>query len=139
PYFEFADSFAVTNDPVWGAVDPTYVPVNHPGGTYAAYYVVQHRNVAGWNPMMGGSTSLVNADVSGGIEIHPVKAGCVNGTDVIIWNAPLPMGDYDVVVDFGSVPAATAAAYVTDGQYNDTEDFLDGADQIGFTVADDPY
>jgi hypothetical protein len=133
PYFEFADSFATTNDPVWGAVDPTYVPAGHPGGTYAAYYVVNHRDVAGW------AASNALADVSGGIEIHPVKAGCVNGTDVIIWNAPLPVGDYDVVVDFGSVPAATAATYVTDAQYNDTEDFLDGSDQIGFTVADDPY
>src|SRR5207253_3129170 len=26
PYFEFADSFATSNDPVWGAVDPTYIP-----------------------------------------------------------------------------------------------------------------
>jgi hypothetical protein len=133
PYFEFADSFATTNDPVWGAVDPTYIPAGHPGGTYAAYYVVNHKDVAGW----AADNSLV--DVSGGIEIHPVKAGCVNGTDVIIWNAPLPVGDYDVVVDFGSVPAASAAAYVTDAQYNDTVDFLDGADQIGFKVADDPY
>jgi len=133
PYFEFADSFATTNDPVWGAVDPTYVPAGHPGGTYAAYYVVNHKDVAGW----AASNALV--DVSGGIEVHPVKAGCVNGTDVIIWNAPLTLGDYDVVVDFGSVPAATAATYVTDAQYNDALDFLDGADQIGFTVADDPY
>lgn len=133
PYFEFADSFATTNDPVWGAVDPTYIPVGHPGGTYAAYYVVHHKDVAGW----AADNTLV--DVSGGIEIHPVKAGCVNGTDVIIWNPPLTPGDYDVVVDFGSVPAATAATYVTDAQYNDTVDFLDGSDQIGFTVADDPY
>jgi hypothetical protein len=133
PYFEFADSFAETNDPVWGAVDPTYVPVGHLGGTYAAYYTVAHKDVAGWV----ASNALV--DVSGGIEIHPVKAGCVNGTDVIIWNPPLALGNYDVVVDFGSVPAASAATYVTDAQYNDTLDFLDGSDQIGFIVAKDPY
>ena len=133
PYFEFADSFAETNDPVRGAVDPTYVPVGHMGGTYAAYYTVAHKDVAGWV----ASNALV--DVSGGIEIHPVKAGCINGTDVIIWNPPLALGNYDVVVDFGSVPAASAATYVTDAQYNDTLDFLDGADQIGFIVAKDPY
>ncbi|TMQ08362.1 MAG: hypothetical protein E6J90_40720 [Deltaproteobacteria bacterium] len=133
PYFEFADSFADTGDPVWGAVDPTYVPAGHPGGSYAAYYVVNHKSVAQW------AASNALSDVSGGIEIHPVKAGCVNGTDVIIWNAPMPVGQYDVVVDFGSVPAATAAAYATDAQYNDSVDFLDGADQIGFIVASDPY
>jgi hypothetical protein len=137
PYFEFADSFAETNDPVWGAVDPTYVPPSHPGGTYAAYYVVNHRDVAGWDPGMGGSTDLT--DVSGGIEIHPVKAGCINGTDVIIWNQPLTIGQYDVVVDFGSTAATTPGDYSTDGHYNDTVDFLDGADQIGFIVAKDPY
>jgi hypothetical protein len=137
PYFEFADSFAVTSDPVWGAVDPTYVPATHPGGTYAAYYVVNHRDVNGWNPGMGGSINL--ADVSGGIEIHPVKAGCINGTDVIIWSSPLNVGDYDVVVDFGSTVATTPGTYATDGQYNDALDFLDGAVQVGFVVAPDPY
>lgn len=137
PYFEFADSFAVASDPVWGAVDPTFVPAVHPGGSYAAYYVVNHRSVTGWDPGMGGSINLV--DVSGGIEIHAVKAGCINGTDVIIWPSPLNVGDYDVVVDFGSTVATTPAMYATDLQYNDTVDFLDGASQIGFVVAPDPY
>ena len=138
PYFEFADGFALTGDPVWGAVDPTYVPNNHPGGTYAAYYVVAHRDVAGWDPNMGGSTALTDV-TPGGPEIHPVKAGCVNGTDVIIWNTPLTLGDYDVVVDFGSTVANTAQAWTADGNYDAAVDFLDGADQIGFTVAEDPY
>ncbi len=137
PYFEFADSFADTNDPVWGAVDPTYVPMGHMGGTWAAYYVVNHRTVAQWDPMMGGATNLV--DVSGGYEVHPVKSGCVNGTDVVIWNPPLTLGQYDVVVDFGSTVANTAADYMTDANYNSTVDFLDGANQIGFVVAPDPY
>lgn len=133
PYFEFADAFAETNDPVWGAVDPTYVPAGHPGGTWAAYYVVTHRNPMQW---MANNTLV---DLSGGIEIHPVKAGCVNGTDTIIWSSPLTVGKYDVVVDFGSTVANTAADFSTDGQYNDVQDFLDGADQIGFEVGKDPY
>jgi hypothetical protein len=137
PYFQFADSFASSGDVVWGAVDPTYVPAGHPGGTYAAYYVVNHRDVAGWDPSMGGSISLT--DVSGGIEIMPVKAGCVNGTDIPIWNPPLTAGNYDVVVDFGLNPAETQPDYATDGEYNEAVDFLDGADQIGFVVAPDPY
>lgn len=137
PYFEYADAFAETDDPVWAAVDPTYVPMGHPGGTWAAYYVVDHRDVAGWDPAMGGSVALT--DVSGGIEIHPVKAGCINGTDVIVWNPPLALGDYDVVVEFGTTAATGPGDYSTDGQYDDVVDFLDGADQIGFTVARDPY
>lgn len=137
PYFEFADSFADKNDDVWGAVDPTYVPAGHAGGNYAAYYIVEHRNVPGWNPGMGGATNLV--DMSGGIEIMRVKSGCINGTDTIIWHAPLNQGEYDVVVDFGSTVAMTAADYTTDWNYNSAMDFLDGGTQVGFVVADDPY
>jgi hypothetical protein len=137
PYFEFADSFADDGDVVWGAVDPTYVPLDHPGGRYAAYYVVEHRDVDGWDPMAGGSQTLV--DVSGGIEIMPVKAGCINVTDTPIWYPPLTIGDYDAVVDFGSTTADTPGDYVTDANYDPPLDFLDGADQIGFTVAKDPY
>jgi len=133
PYFEFADAFAETSDPVWGAVDPTYVPAAHPGGTYAAYYVVTHKSDAQW---LADNTL---SDVSGGIEIHPVKAGCVNGTDVIIWNAPLTLGDYDVVVEFGSTAATSVATFMGDGQYNPAVDFLDGAVQVGFQVARDPW
>lgn len=137
PYFQFADSFAESGDTVWGAVDPTYVPDGHSGGKYAAYYVVNHRDVNGWDPSAGGSISLM--DISGGIEVMPVKAGCINGTDTPIWYPPLTLGDYDVVVDFGASPAENATDYMTDSQYNDTVDFLDGADQIGFIVAKDPY
>ncbi len=137
PYFQFADSFADQNDTVWGAVDPTYVPAIHPGGSYAAYYVVAHRDVNGWDPLSGGATNLT--DLSGGIEIMPVKAGCVNGTDVPIWNPPLTLGQYDVVVDFGASPAETQPDFVTDANYNSATDFLDGSDQIGFVVAKDPH
>jgi hypothetical protein len=35
--------------------------------------------------------------------------------------------------------ATTPGTYATDGQYNSAVDFLDGADQIGFVVAKDPY
>jgi hypothetical protein len=58
---------------------------------------------------------------------------------VIIWQSLLTLGNYDVVVDFGQIPAATPAQYVTDGEYDQSVDFLDGADQIGFIVAEDPY
>ncbi|HEX9338443.1 MAG TPA: hypothetical protein VF892_21280, partial [Pseudonocardiaceae bacterium] len=133
PYFEFADAFAETNDPVWGAVDPTYVPTGHPGGTWAAYYVVAHKTDMQWM----ADNSLT--DVTPGIEIHPVKAGCVNGTDVIIWDAPLALGNYDVVVEFGSAVANNAASFSGDGHYDPAVDFLDGAVQVGFEVARDPW
>lgn len=133
PYFEFADSFAETSDDVWGAVDPTYVPATHPGGSYAAYYVVNHRDVLQW----GANTSL--SDVTGTVEIMRVKAGCINATDTVIWTGTKPIGDYDVVVNFGSTPAETAAAFTDDMTYDSALDFLDGADQIGFRVAKDPH
>lgn len=133
PYFEFTDAFAETADPVWGAVDPTYVPAGHPGGTFAAYYVVNHKTEAQW------LADMALSDVSGGIEIHPVKAGCVNATDVIIWNTPLNLGKYDVVVEFGTAPANSVATFTGDGIYNSAIDFLDGAIQVGFEVARDPW
>lgn len=139
PYFQFSDSFAETDDAVWGAVDPTYVPDGHLGGRYAAYYVVDHRDVGGWDPTTGGSTNLVDVSAGGNIEIMPVKSGCINMTDVVIWEPPLSLGNYDVVVDFGISPAETETDYATDSQYNVNYDFLDGADQIGFVVAKDPY
>jgi hypothetical protein len=138
PYFEFADSFADTSDNVWGAVDPTYVPAMHPGGIFAAYYVVNHRTPQQWDPMMGGSTAI--ADISSnGVEVQQVKAGCVNVTDVIIWPAPVPIGQYDVVVDFGSTVANLPADWTADNQYDSAFDFLDGAVQVGFQVAHDPW
>jgi hypothetical protein len=139
PYFQFSDSFAENDDAVWGAVDPTYVPDGHLGGRYAAYYVVNHRDVNGWDPSAGGSIGLVDVSAGSNIEIMPVKAGCVNGTDIKIWEPPLTLGEYDVVVDFGEPAAETEAEYVSDDEYNEPVDFLDGADQIGFIVAKDPY
>jgi hypothetical protein len=133
PYFQFADSFEI-NDDVWGAVDPTYVPMGHTGGTYAAYYVVNHRNVMQW----ASTTSLTDVS-SDGIQIVPVKAGCVNGTDTIIWHAPLTVGSYDVVVNFGTTAAISTGTFVDDFKYDSAIDFLDGAVQIGFRVAPDPY
>ncbi len=137
PYFQFADSFAHEGDVVWGAVDPTDRPEGHSGGRYAAYYVVEHRDPDGWDPAAGGSLELV--DVSGGIEIQPIKPGCINGTIIPIWHGPLSLGEYDVVVDFGATPAETKPDYQTDLQYNATVDFLDGAVEAGFIVAPDPH
>jgi hypothetical protein len=132
PYFEFADSFATGNDDVWGGVDPTYVLPGHPGGSHAAYYVVNHRDASQW----GSTTNLV--DVSGVIEVSPVKAGCINGTYRPIWQGSHPVGEYDVVVNFGSVPASSQAAFLDDFVYDAPIDFLDGAIQTGFVVLDDP-
>jgi hypothetical protein len=135
PYFEYADSFATTNDNVWAAVDPTYIPAGHPGGIYAGYHVVAHRDVPGW----AGDNTISDISAGNTVEVMPVKAGCVNGTDVIIWPSPVLPGQYDVVVDFGSTVAGTLAQWTADGQYNSAQDFLDGAVQVGFIAAPDPY
>src|SRR6266513_6251763 len=46
--FEFSDSFEKGED-VYGAVDPSDVPTSHPGGNYAAYYVVEHQPASYWD------------------------------------------------------------------------------------------
>ncbi|HUR82112.1 MAG TPA: hypothetical protein VM733_15205 [Thermoanaerobaculia bacterium] len=135
PYFEYADSFATTDDNVWAAVDPTYIPAGHPGGIYAGYHVVAHRSAFGW----AASQSLTDVSAGGTVEVMPVKAGCVNGTDTIIWPAPVTAGEYDVVVDFGSTVANTSGDWMGDGLYDSSQDFLDGAVQVGFVAARDPY
>jgi len=135
PYFEYADSFADTNDTVWAAVDPTYVPVGHPGGQYAGFIVVNHRTPAQWI----ANTAIADISQNNQIEVMPVKGGCINVSETPIWPAPVADGQYDVVVDFGASPAANAASWASDGTYDASVDFLDGGIQVGFTSAPDPY
>lgn len=134
--YEFSDSFEKLEN-VYGAVDPTDVPAVHSGGNYAAYYVVDHEQDSYWD---GISPTLT--DVSGGIEIQRVKFWCINASRRLIWpNAtqPDPMKAYDVIVDFGSVPAMDAASFVQDDIYNKGTDFIDGyATDAGFWVYEDP-
>lgn len=125
PYFEFSDVFR-KNESMWGAVDPAFVPAGHPGGTYGAYYVITDGSAGG---------GLV--DVSGGHEIAPVKAGCINVTVTNIWNSS-QVGTYDVVVDFGAVPAASAGAWTADNTYNANYDFIDRSIGTGAWVVEDP-
>ncbi len=133
--FEFSDSFEKGED-VYAAVDPSDVPAVHSGGNYAAYYVVEDRPASYWD---GLSPALT--DVSGGIEIHRVKYWCINVSRRLIWpNATQtePIKGYEVIVDFGAVPANDAASFVADGIYNKGTDFIDGYDDVGFWVFEDP-
>ncbi len=133
--FEFSDAFE-RHEPVHGAVDPTDVPAAHPGGNYAAYYVVGHQPDSYWD---GPSPALI--DVTEGVEIMRVKYWCINVSRAVIWNDPDPpglVGEYDVIVDFGATPAMAAADFVADNTYAKGLDFLDGYGQPGFTVLDDP-
>lgn len=134
--FEFSDAFEKQEN-VYAAVDPTDVPAVHSGGNYAAYYAVEHQSNAYWD---GISPTLT--DVSGGIEIQRVKYWCINASRRLIWpNATQadPIKAYDVIVDFGSVPAMTAAQFVQDDIYNKGTDFIDGYDtEAGFWLYEDP-
>ena len=133
--FEFSDSFEKQEN-VFAAVDPTDVPAVHSGGNYAAYYVVDHHPASFYD---GASPPLV--DVSGGVEIQRVKYWCINASRRLVWpNATqaAAMKDYDVVVDFGSVPAMDSASFVQDDVYNKGTDFLDGYGDVGFWVYEDP-
>lgn len=134
--FEFSDAFEKQEN-VYAAVDPSDVPAVHSGGNYAAYYVVEHQQPSYWD---GPNPTLT--DVSGGIEIQRVKYWCINASRRLVWpNASQtdPIKAYDLIVDFGSVPAMTAAGYVQDNIYNKGTDFIDGyAADAGFWVYEDP-
>lgn len=133
--FEFSNSFE-KGETIWGAVDPTDVPAVHTGGSYAAYTVVDDQPAAYWDGTTPGLT-----DVSGGAEIHRVKYWCLNGTRKVIWpNATHadPIRAYDVVVDFGSVPAMSSAQFVADNTYDKGTDFIDGYQDAGFYLFEDP-
>jgi hypothetical protein len=132
-YYLFSDSF-LQHEKVYSGVDPVDVPAVHPGGSYAARWVVEHQPATYWD---GASPALV--DVSEGVEIHRVKYWCINGTVEKVWNdagATQTAGvkDYDVVIDFGSAPATSAATFVHDNVYNQGVDFIDGYNQPGFRV-----
>lgn len=133
--FEFSDSFEKGQD-VYAAVDPTDVPAVHSGGSYAAYWVVDHQPESYWD-----ATAPALADISGGVEIHRVKYWCINVSRRLIWPGAThvqPTRDYDVIVDFGAVPAMDAASFVMDNVYDKGTDFIDGYDKPGFTVFENP-
>ena len=125
PYFEFHDVFEVGEE-MWGAVDPAMVPASHPGGDYAAFYVIDQ-----------GTASSGLTDKTEGLEIMPMKEWCINYSMTRIWNNP-SLGEYDVVVDFGSTAAGTEGAWVPDGTFNAGKDFIDRATDIGVYVVNDP-
>lgn len=135
-YFEFSDAFEKGED-VYAAVDPTDVPDGHTGGSYGAYWTVDHQSEAYWD-----GPNPVLTDVSGdGPEIHRVKFWCINNTRVRIWNdatQAAPIAAYDVIVDFGAVPAATHDDFVHDNLYTKGLDFIDGYQTVGFWVYEDP-
>lgn len=124
PYFEFHDVFEVGEE-MWGAVDPAMVPASHPGGDFAAIYVIQHNS----GPTLTDETTA--------LEIVPVKRGCVNASMTRIWNNPT-LGEYDIVVDFGSTSATTSSQWTGDGIFNPGTDFIDRATNIGAFVLNDP-
>lgn len=139
-WFEFADVFE-RNETVWGAVDPTDFPVSHPGGQYAAYYVVPHQPAIYWD---WPSPALVDVSGPGGtsqIEVAQVKYSCINVTRTAIWPSADPPGmtsDYDVIVEFGATPAQSSQSYQTDATYDEGVDFIDRYGAVGFRIVRDP-
>lgn len=135
-YFEFSDSFEKNQD-VYGAVDPTDVPAAHPGGNYAAYWVIADQP----DSFYDGVSPMLTDVSSDGRNIARVKYFCINGTRFKIWPGATqvpPMAAYDVVVDFGMVPANVHTDFVDDNTYNKGTDFVDGYDTAGFWVFEDP-
>lgn len=126
PHFEFQDVFEL-GESMWGAVDPLYVPADHPGGLYAAFYVVRD-----------GTAGSGLVDVTEGIEIVPVKSGSLTSSLTRIWNSADVEGAYDVVVDFGASPAADPSSWQADHTFNPGVDFMDKEAGAGSFVVRDP-
>jgi hypothetical protein len=125
PYFEFHDTFEA-GETMWGAVDPAMVPASHPGGDFAAFYVIE-----------AGSADQGLSDRTEGLEIMPVKEWCINYNMTPIWSNSQE-GEYDVVVDFGSTLATAPDDWNSDGILNAGLDFIDRATNIGAYVVNDP-
>lgn len=139
-WFEFSDVFE-RGQTVYGAVDPTDFPPFHTAGEYAAYFVVQAQPAAYWDAPSPALVDISGPGMSSQPEIALVKYGCINLTRTAIWPNAGPPGcvsDYQVIVDFGSVPATSSGAYVFDNTYNLGTDFIDRYPDKGFTVVDDP-
>lgn len=135
PWFKYIDGFTVGTD-VWGALDPKRKPIGHPG-TFAAWYVVDHQNT--WN------SGDPLADVSGGFEITPIKPGCINATETLLWSNPNPANinettptrPYDVVIDFGNL-SPDQGMFTSDNVYTEGIDFVDYRGAVGFYLVRDP-
>jgi len=142
-WFEFGDVFESGED-VYGAVDPTDVPVVHTGGDYAAYYVVEKQPASYWDNVV--PPALIDISGPGGtsqIEISRVKYGCINTSRTSIWPSATILGsecekEYQVIVEFGALPATSSTDYVTDAVYNKGKDFIDRYPEQGFTLITKP-
>lgn len=114
---EYKDTFCTEED-VYAWVNPPLqyrLPV-----TLVDKYVVAHRYE--WKD----GDPLV--DVSGNPETDGVQTGCANEYRVMIFPGPLPLGDYDVIIDVDQ-----------DGRYTQGHDIIDGGcsetpGKIGFSV-----
>lgn len=139
-WFEFSDVFE-RGQTVFGAVDPTDFPSWHTGGEYAAYFVVEAQPAAYWDAPNPPLVDISGPGMTSQPEINLVKYGCINLTRTGIWPSANPPGcvsDYQVIVDFGAVPATSSGAYVYDWTYDIGTDFIDRYPGKGFTVVDDP-
>jgi len=129
PYFEFTNNFPKGTD-VYAALDPAGLM---PGavGKKVRYYVVAHKSAAQW----ANDNSLTN--VTGMVTEIITTSGCINGNMALVWSNPQQAGQYDLVADFGN-DAPNPANFLTDGQFNQPPDMLDGYITVGFYVTDDP-
>lgn len=124
PHFKYSNAFEV-GEPLWGAVDPLMVAGNHTVGDYAAFYVIAH-----------GRAGSGLSDVSEGVEIMPLKGGCIHFCMARLWNSPRK-GKYDIVVDFGTAAPSTGQ-WQSDRTFNRGIDLIDRADEGGAIVLKDP-
>ncbi len=134
PYFQFVNNFPKGSD-VYAALDPAALP---PGlvSQRAAIYVISHKSVADW------SLSTALTDVSGpgmtpAVEVVPIVPGCINWNETLVWPNPQTPGQYDIVVDFGN-NVAVPSQFVTDANFDQNLDMIDGYVRVGLYITEDP-
>ena len=118
--YTFRNTFLTTED-VYVGVDPCLQSGLY--GDTADIYIVPDQNDAWWT--VSTSVNLASLDVTGTIETITVGGVCGNCWKTLAWSAPLPVGQYDVVLDFNR-----------DGFYTPDEDLIDSRDPIGFVVSE---
>lgn len=130
PYFRYRDTFAV-GEPVWAAMDPGIVPAVEMGHK-VAFYLIQSKTPAQWS----ASTALAHVPFTPPPEVV-LQSSCINVNKTLVWAAAGPVGNYDIVADFGNNDP-NPAAFLPDGDFEDTLDMIDGYFSPGFRVVEDP-
>jgi dienelactone hydrolase len=129
PYFRFTNNFPKGTD-VYAALDPAGL-APEAIGKKVRIYVVQHKDAGQWS----ADSSLI--DITGTVKEIVTSPSCINYNDILVWDNPQQVGQYDLVVDFGN-NSPDPNSFVADDSFDPPLDIIDGYFKVGFYVTEDP-